>query len=297
MTSPPSNNGPSRVGVVGAGTMGVGIAYVFAVAGSEVTVVEPSSGQVESLFTTVDATLAGAVSRNKLTKPEADGARDRLQVVTTIDELPAKLDVAIESVPEDIDIKRTVLAALEAREPAVMATNTSSISIDSLAAPLRRPEQFCGMHFFNPVWSLKLVEVIEGTATSQPTMTAAREAVAALGKESITVRDIPGFATSRLDMSAALEAMRMLEDGVASAADIDRAAVVAYRHPVGPLELSDIVGLDVRLDIANALHASHGSRYAPPDILIEKVAAGHLGKKTGRGFHDWTASDIPAPSG
>lgn len=267
--------------------MGLGIAYVFAVAGNDVTVVEPATSQLAAMWNSIDTALGGAITRGKLSESDATAARARIHPVVDVDELPEALNLAIESVPEDLRLKQQILRRVEHRNPSVLATNTSSISIDSLASTLRSPERFIGMHFFNPVWSLPLVELIAGQATEPSALEAARTAVGALGKESITVRDIPGFATSRLDMSAALEAMRMLEDGVASAVDIDRAAVLAYRHPVGPLELSDIVGLDVRLDIARSLHKSHGPRYAPPEILITKVAQGDLGKKTGRGFHDW----------
>jgi 3-hydroxybutyryl-CoA dehydrogenase len=151
------------------------------------------------------------------------------------------------------------------------------------------PERFVGMHFFNPVWSLPLVEIIRGGATTDAALADAQRHVASIGKQSIVVADIAGFATSRLDLIASLEAMRMLEDGVASAVDIDRAAELAYRHPVGPLRLSDIVGLDVRLDIARQLESVYGERYRPPQILIDLVSAGHLGRKTGHGFHDWSA--------
>lgn len=291
MTPPWSATSPRSVGVVGAGTMGLGIAYVFAVAGSDVTVVEPSESQGAAMWVAIDSALGEAISRNKLTANEAADARTRLDVVATVDDLPDGADLIIESVPEDLQLKRQVLAQIERRHPAVLATNTSSISIDDLAAELEHPTHFLGMHFFNPVWSLPLVELIAGTATEPATLAAAEAAVASLGKESITVSDIPGFATSRLDMIAALEAMRMLEDGVSTATDIDRAALLAYRHPVGPLALSDIVGLDVRLDIARVLEAAHGPRFAPPEVLIAKVAAGDLGKKTGRGFHDWASAD------
>ena len=217
----------------------------------------------------------------------ASAARDRLRLVAAIDAIEAHSSLVIETVPEQLELKQQVLGQIEATSPALIATNTSAISIDVLAASLRDPSQFLGMHFFNPVWSLPLVELICGQATSEESLDAARAAVADIGKESIVVADIPGFATSRLDMGAALEAMRMLEDGVASAEDIDRAAVLAYRHPVGPLRLSDIVGLDVRLDIARTLERAHGPRFAPPKILIDLVAQGRLGVKTGRGFHDW----------
>jgi len=197
------------------------------------------------------------------------------------------LDVVIETVPERLELKLAVLARIAAREPKLLASNTSALSIDRLALASPRPELFLGMHFFNPVWSLRLVELVVGTRTSADTLEHARRFVAHIGKEALTVRDVPGFATSRLDLIASLEAMRMLESGVASAEDIDRAAVLAYRHPVGPLRLSDIVGLDVRLDIARVLEAAHGARFSPPQILIDKVARGQLGTKSGQGFFEW----------
>lgn len=275
------------VGVVGGGTMGVGIAYVFAVAGFDVTVVEPLDGQRRRLRSTFDRALAGALDRAKLSDAEVEAARRRLRVVPAIADLPRGAVLAIETVPEQEALKRQVLCEMERAEPMVLATNTSAISIDRLATSLDDPSRFLGMHFFNPVWSLSLVELIHGQATSAATIDRARAATERVGKDSILVADIPGFATSRLDMAAALEAMRMVEDGVASAADIDKAAVLAYRHPVGPLHLSDIVGLDVRLDIARTLEVSHGPRFAPPQVLVDKVAAGELGQKAGRGFHDW----------
>lgn len=275
------------VGVIGAGTMGVGIAYVHAAAGFETTVVEPDDARAASLAEVVAAQARRGVERGKLSEDEAAALPSRVRRVASIAALPSALEVVIESVPERLDLKRTVLAEAERREPRVLATNTSSISIDELAATLARPEAFLGMHFFNPVWSLALVELIRGGATSDGALAQAQRLVEAVGKESIVVRDVPGFATSRLDFAASLEAMRMLEDGVASAEDIDRAAVLAYRHPVGPLRLSDIVGLDVRLDTARQLSAVHGPRFAPPALLEHKVAAGELGQKSGRGFFDW----------
>ena len=287
----PEDEPQGPVAVVGGGTMGVGIAYVFAVAGFDVTVVEPVEQQRQRLRSAVDGALAGALERAKLTQAEVEAARGRLTVVATIGDLPHGAALAIETVPEQVALKCEVLRNMERAEPAVLASNTSAISIGLLAGSLDDPGRFLGMHFFNPVWSLPLVELIHGEATTSATIDRARAAVTRIGKESILVADVPGFATSRLDMAAALEAMRMVDDGVASAADIDKAAVLAYRHPVGPLRLSDIVGLDVRLDIARTLEDSHGPRFAPPQVLIDKVAAGELGQKSGRGFHDWPAPD------
>ncbi len=283
------------VGVVGGGTMGAGIAYVFAVAGAAVTVVEPAPSQQARLAAVVDEALAGAVKRGKLSHAKATPVRDRLTVVDSIDKLTSASDLVIETVPEQLDLKQQVLQAIEVTNPTLIATNTSALSIDLLARSLADSSRFIGMHFFNPVWSLPLVELIRGAATGEDTIARAMTFVESLGKESIIVTDVPGFATSRLDMGAALEAMRMLQDGVASAIDIDRAATLAYRHPVGPLRLSDIVGLDVRLDIARTLEQSYGSRFAPPQILIDKVTAGELGQKSGQGFHHWPKEQSATP--
>jgi len=190
-------------------------------------------------------------------------------------------------VPERLELKHQVLAGIAQKHPDIIASNTSALSIDKLAEVIPFPERFLGMHFFNPVWSIRLVELVRGRETSELTLEAARAFARQLGKESLTVIDVPGFATSRLDLIASLEAMRMLESGVASAEDIDRAAVLAYQHPVGPLRLSDIVGLDVRLDIARTLEEAHGPRFSPPQVLIDMVARGELGQKSGRGFFGW----------
>lgn len=273
--------------VVGGGTMGVGIAYVFAVTGWDVCVVEPDAGRAEGLRRTLVQAAAGGVQRGKLS---ADQARRAAEVprLASVDDLPSGLDLVIETIPERLPLKLDVLPRIAARAPRVIASNTSALSIDELALALPDPGQFLGMHFFNPVWSLPLVELIHGAQTRPDVLAQAREWVAAMGKTPITVRNVPGFATSRLDLIASLEAMRMLQDGVASAEDIDRAVVLAYRHPTGPLRLSDIVGLDVRLDIARHLQRALGERYAPPRILEDLVAQGHLGQKTGKGFFDWT---------
>lgn len=277
------------VGVVGAGTMGVGIAYVFAAAGCRTVVVEPDAGRAESLGRVAREQAARGLARGKLSEEDAAALPDRIETVAAAEDLPERLDLVVESVPERLELKHEVLAAVASRSPAVLATNTSALSVDELADRLPQPEAFLGMHFFNPVWSLPMVEIVLGERTSDATLAAARGHVERIGKQSIVVRDRPGFATSRLDVVAALEAMRMLEDGVASAEDIDKAMVLAYRHPMGPLRLSDVVGLDVRLDIARNLSQVYGERFAPPQVLVDKVAAGHLGQKTGQGFYSWTA--------
>jgi 3-hydroxybutyryl-CoA dehydrogenase len=276
------------VAVIGGGTMGRGIAYVFAAAGLSTTVVQPDPARADALVGELAERARTGAAKGRLDPAAADRLPGLLEVVDDVEALAAGLDLVVESVPEIPTLKADVLAAAEAREPRLLATNTSSISIDSLAGGLARPQDFLGMHFFNPVWSLPLVEVVRGAASTEETVAAAQTHVTTIGKESIVVADVPGFATSRLDNIAAFEAMRMLEEGVASVEDIDKAAVLAYGHPIGPLRLSDVVGLDVRLDIARHLESVYGERYAAPAVLERLVAQGRLGRKTGRGFYDWS---------
>ncbi len=276
-----------QVAVVGGGTMGTGIAYVSALSGHQVTVVEPSAERASALERSLRGAAEGTVQRGKLDKSAADALLGRIRRVASVAEIASQPDVAIETVSERVELKFEVLRQIEALQPSLVGTNTSALSIDRLAGALQRPDRFLGMHFFQPVWSFKFVELIRGKATSAAALDAARGFAAELGKEHIVVRDVPGFATSRLDLISSLEAMRMLEDGVASAEDIDRASMLAFRHPIGPLRLSDMVGLDVRLDIARVLEESYGARYAPPRILIDKVARGELGRKSGQGFFPW----------
>lgn len=276
------------MGVVGGGTMGVGIAYVHAAAGYSTFVAEPDDGRADTMMTTLARTAQAGVRRGKMNETQAQALLDRIHRVTSVSQLPAGLNLVVESVPERLALKQTVLREIDARSPQLIASNTSSMSIDLLAQSLKDPSRFLGMHYFNPVWSLQLVELIRGEHTSEQAIAQARRFAQSLGKTTILVRDVPGFATSRLDLIASLEAMRMLQDGVATAEDIDLAATTAYRHPIGPLRLSDVVGLDVRLDIARQLTRELGERYAPPRILEELVARGHLGQKSGKGFFDWT---------
>ena len=277
-----------NVAVVGGGTMGTGIVYTAALSGAEVWVVEPDDARADVMRGSIDDAAAGGVRRGKLDAEQAAALKGRIHRLAVVAELPEGLDLVVETVPERLELKHEVLAGIAQKHPDIIASNTSALSIDKLAEVIPFPERFLGMHFFNPVWSIRLVELVRGRETSEATLEAARAFARQLGKESLTVIDVPGFATSRLDLIASLEAMRMLESGVASAEDIDRAAVLAYQHPVGPLRLSDIVGLDVRLDIARTLEEAHGPRFAPPQILIDMVARGELGQKSGRGFFGWT---------
>lgn len=264
--------------VVGGGTMGAGIAQSLVQAGAEVHLAEVDERA---------AADARARVEHGLTRAGAPAAVERLHVVTGIPELAVAL--AIEAVPEDLELKRAILRRVEGAVPAeaLVATNTSSLPVTATAEVLTGAGRFLGMHFFNPVPRSALVELVTTTATTDRTVAAARAWVRALGKEEIVVRDSPGFATSRLGVAVGLEAIRMLEEGVASAEDIDRGMVLGYRFPMGPLRLTDLVGLDVRLAIAEHLAAALGDRFTPPALLRRKVAAGELGRKAGRGFFQW----------
>ncbi|MFI7609115.1 3-hydroxyacyl-CoA dehydrogenase family protein [Micromonospora sp. NPDC049366] len=276
-----------RFVVVGAGTMGLGIAYVAAGAGHAVELVEVDRARGAAALTRLGDLWDRAVGRGKLTVEQATANRDRVTLRAALAEVATGPDVVVEAVPERLDLKRAVLRDAEALDPALLGSNTSSIAIGELAAGLARPDRFVGLHFFNPVWAMALLEIVVGPATAEETTAAAVALAGRLGKDPVVVRDMPGFATSRLGVTLGLEAIRMVADGVASPADIDKAMVLGYRHPVGPLELTDLVGLDVRLDIARTLQAAYGDRFAPPPLLEEMVAAGRLGKKSGQGFYRW----------
>lgn len=273
--------------VIGAGTMGLGIAYVAAGAGYDVDLVEVDPARGEAAAARLGELWDRAVGRGRLTVAQADANRSRVTVRGALTEVSAGPEVVVEAVPERADLKRSVLRDAEHLRPALLASNTSSISIAELAEGLIRPDRFLGLHFFNPVWAMTLLEVVVGPGTTPQSTDAAVALAARLGKDPVVVRDLPGFATSRLGVTLGLEAIRMVADKVAEPADIDKAMVLGYRHPVGPLELTDLVGLDVRLDIARTLAAAYGERFAPPPLLVEMVAAGHLGKKSGQGFYRW----------
>jgi 3-hydroxybutyryl-CoA dehydrogenase len=276
-----------RFVVIGAGTMGLGIAYVAAGAGFDVELVEVDPDRAAGARSKLAELWATAVTKGKINQADADEARARVHPYTQVDEVADRPQVIVEAVPERLDLKRSILVAAEAKRPEMLASNTSSISIDTLAEPLRRKEGFLGLHFFNPVWAMALLEIVVGTGTDAATRAAAVALAEKLGKDPVVVRDMPGFATSRLGVALGLEAIRMVQDGVASPADIDKAMELGYRHPMGPLRLTDQVGLDVRLDIARTLQAAYGDRFAPPDLLVRMVAEGKLGRKSGEGFYQW----------
>jgi 3-hydroxybutyryl-CoA dehydrogenase len=282
---------PKVVGVIGGGRMGSGIAQVFAVAGSVVCLVERDPAAAAAARDRVAMGLLRATEKGKLTE-SADSVLDRILMVDDVRALSTDTDLVVEAVPEDAELKISILAAVEnaVGDQAVLATNTSSLAIAGLAEGLHRPDRFVGMHFFNPVPVSQLVEIVVGPQTAESASEAARSWVAGLAKAEVVVRDSPGFATSRLGVLLGMEAIRMLEEGVADAASIDRAMELGYRHPMGPLRSTDLVGLDVRLAIAEHLHRELGDRFEPPRLLREKVGRGELGRKTGQGFFTWGAS-------
>lgn len=257
-----------RVVVIGAGVMGVQITHRLADAGAAVTVVESSDARRDELAAEFDST--------------------GIATAAAVDEVSAA-DLVIEAVPERLELKQQVLQQAEGvLAPAVLGSNTSSIRIGSMQGVLERPERFLGLHFFQPLEQTRLVEIVRGEATEQAAVDASVQLVRALGSYPLLAQDLPGFATSRLALAAGLEAMRMVEDGVASVADIDEGMRRGYGHPQGPLAMTDIVGLDTRLGIARVLQQEFGDRFAPPQLLIDLVAAGRLGRKSGAGFYDWT---------
>nr|WP_268248620.1 3-hydroxyacyl-CoA dehydrogenase family protein [Streptomyces brasiliensis] len=285
MTTAPA---PAVVGVIGGGRMGAGIAQSYATAGSTVTVVENGAAAAAAALDRVATGLKRAAERDLLTEP-AEAVLARVSTVESVDALPAEADLVVEAVPEDSALKARVLAAAEraVSTTTVLASNTSSLSVTELAAALTRPGRFLGMHFFNPVPASDLVEIVVAPGTDAATVEAALQWTRCLGKKDVVVKDSPGFASSRLGVALGLEAIRMVEEGVAEPEAIDNAMSLGYKHPMGPLRLTDLVGLDVRLAIAEHLHATLGERFAPPRLLREKVARGELGRKSGQGFYSW----------
>ncbi len=267
--------------------MGAGIAVEFLLAGREVTVTETGPEATEAALARITDSL-GRTLRRRGREGEDEQVLAALEMMVG----PAPVsdpELVVEAVPEDPELKKSVLVGAEAAYPhaAVLASNTSSLSIGELAGVLTEPGRFIGMHFFNPVPVSQLVEIVVGARTFPQTVETTRSLVELIGKTPITVRDSPGFASSRLGIALGMEAIRMVEDEVASAEDIDRAMVLGYKHPIGPLRLTDLVGLDVRLAIAEYLSDQLGPRFTPPELLRRMVAEGRLGKKTGEGFYQW----------
>lgn len=276
---------PARVGVLGGGRMGAGIGHAFLISGAEeVVVVDVDEAGAEAARQRIEADLQASLERGKISGEHNDFAA-RLTVATEYANF-ARCGLVVEAVPEDQGLKVAALTQVEQQlgADAYLATNTSSLSVSDLSKNLQRPERFAGLHFFNPVPASKLVEVVLAEQTSDQLAEAAGQWVKQLGKTPVVVSDSPGFASSRLGVAIGLEAIRMVEEGVADPKAIDDAMVLGYKYPIGPLALTDLVGLDVRLGIAEYLHSELGERFAPPQLMRDMVARGELGRKTGKGF-------------
>ncbi len=281
------------IAVLGAGTMGHGIAQMAAAAGYVVIMRDVSPDALARGLQSIERNLAKAIQLKKISEQDRDETLQRISRVTRLEEISGA-NLVIEAAPENLELKQSLLREAEAlvAGDCIFATNTSSLAIGEVAAASSRPETVIGMHFFNPVHIMRLVEIVVGKKTSPVATAAVREVATRMKKEPIIVRDVPGFASSRLGVTLGLEAMRMVEQGVASARDIDTAMELGYNHPMGPLRLTDLVGLDVRLNIAEYLHGKLGSEtFRPPEILRRMVSEGKLGKKSGEGFYKWNEQE------
>ena len=288
-----------HVAVLGAGSMGHGIAQVSAMAGHEVWLRDVDDEFVERGLSGIEGNLAGGVDRGKVSEAEVDATLSRIEGTTDLDAAVSGADLVIEAVPEQMELKTEVFVDCEALvgPETVLASNTSSLSVSEMASALEVPERIVGLHFFNPPHIMDLVEVVIAEQTDERAEGFATEFVDGIGKEAVVVRDSAGFASSRLGVVTGLEAIRMVEEGVAGIEDVDRALRLGYGHPMGPLELGDHVGLDVRLHIAEHLREELGERFRPPQLLRRKVRAGKLGKKTGEGFYRWDGGEKVGVSG
>ncbi|MEO8217082.1 MAG: 3-hydroxyacyl-CoA dehydrogenase family protein [Acidobacteriota bacterium] len=278
-----------QIAVIGAGTMGRGIAYLSAVAGYDTVLNDVTRDLLRNAEEDIHRIFDRGVERGKLSPESRQQAMARLQMIPDLEPAVQHADLIVEAIPEDLTLKQDLLsqADLFCREETILASNTSSISITRLSGAVERRDRFIGLHFFNPPQAMKLVEIVMGERTSEATLTDVRSVIGRMHKEAIVVSDSPGFATSRLGVAIGLEAVRMLEEGVGSAEDIDRAMELGYNHPMGPLRLTDLVGLDVRLSIAEYLASTLGPRFQPPELLRRLVREGRLGRKSGRGFYEW----------
>ena len=279
----------ATIAVIGAGTMGHGIAQVSAAAGYGVILRDLDRDALARGVQSIERNLAKGMQLGKLTEEDREKTLENIHGTTQMEKV-ATADLIIEAAPEQLQLKQDLLRETESLSDHsfIFASNTSSLSITEIARASRRPERVVGMHFFNPVHVMRLLEIVVGKATAEETVETVREVGRRMRKEPIIVNDVPGFASSRLGVALGLEAMRMLEQGVASAGDIDKAMELGYNHPMGPLKLTDVVGLDVRLNIAEYLHHALGSEtFRPPDVLRRLVNEGKLGKKSGEGFYSW----------
>lgn len=278
-----------KVTVIGAGTMGNGVAQICAAAGYSVTMRDIDDEALARGTAAVAKSLDRLIQKERIAADDKEAILARIAVSTDLEASVAEADLVVEAIPERMDLKVETFRALDAAAPAhaLLATNTSSLSVTEIAGSTKRPDQVIGLHFFNPVPVMKLLEIVRGLRTSDASVARARAFGEAVGKEAIVVNDWPGFATSRLGIILGCEAIRMVEQGVASPEDIDKAMVLGYRHPMGPLKLTDLVGLDVRLAIMEHLFAELGEQFRPPALLRQMVRAGKLGRKSGEGFYSY----------
>jgi 3-hydroxybutyryl-CoA dehydrogenase len=289
MTDPTAIRAIHTIAVLGAGTMGRGIAHVAAAAGFATHLYDTDAAALGKAEAAIHRNLAKGVELKKVAPEAAERARGALRLVSDLAAAVASADLVIESAPESIALKTRLFAEVDrlAPEHALLASNTSALSITEMAAATRRPQRFAGMHFFNPVHVMKLIELVRGLETSPATLEALHAVGVRMGKEMVLVNEAPGFVTSRINALIGNEAFRMLQEGVASAVDIDKALKLGLNHPMGPFEMVDLVGLDVRLSILEFLHRTLGEAYRPNQLLVQHVRAGRLGRKAGRGVYDY----------
>ncbi|MFB6187306.1 MAG: 3-hydroxyacyl-CoA dehydrogenase family protein [Halobacteriaceae archaeon] len=288
-----------QIAVLGAGTMGHGITQVSAMAGHSVRMRDIESSIVDSGLQEIENNLEEGINRDKLTPAEKERTLDRITGTTDLQEAVSDADLVIEAVPEDLDLKKGIFEDVESHveTDTIIATNTSSLPVTDIASVLSTPHRAIGLHFFNPVHIMELVEIVIAEQTGDETVQFANDFIEDINKTGIEITDTPGFASSRLGVAMGVEAMRMVQEGVGTPQDIDTAMELGYNHPMGPLELGDIVGLDVRLDILTHLREELGERFNPPHILKRKVQAGKYGRKSGEGFYIWEDGDIVGMSG
>jgi 3-hydroxybutyryl-CoA dehydrogenase len=278
-----------HIAVLGAGTMGHGIAHAAIAAGYDTRLFDVSEVSLSKGFAAIEAIVDKGVELGKVSSEAAGAMRKRLVTTAKIDEALDGIDFVIEAAPERIDLKLSLLADVDrlAPESAIVATNTSALSITEMAGSMKKPSRVAGMHFFNPVHKMKLIEIVRALESAPETLQAIEDVATQMGKETVLVRESPGFITSRVNASIGNEAFYMLMEGVASARDIDKALKLGLNHPMGPFELVDLVGLDTRLSILEYLHRSMGEKYRPCPLLTQYVKAGRLGRKVGRGVYDY----------
>jgi len=277
------------IAVLGAGTMGRGIAHVAALAGYTTHLRDVGQEILDAARRSIEKNLDKGISLGKVESEDAEAALGRLSLHTDLGEAVTDADLVIEAIPEDVQLKIDTFRTVEQAAPdrALFATNTSGLSVTEIAAATGRPERFAGMHFFNPVHIMRLVELVRGLETSDATIEILTQVSHAMGKQVVTVNEAPGFVTSRINAMIGNEAFRMLEQGVASPEDIDTALKLGLNHPMGPFEMVDLVGLDVRLSILRYLHQTLGETYRPSRLMVQYVQAGRLGRKVGRGVYEY----------